>query len=67
MQQKIVAQQANGIYNPVPAPGPRPGATSPPSFYIPDKPRKVFYRVVNSVMFGTSVRIICLTLMLAAY
>ena len=58
MQQKIAAQQANGMYNPV-----RPGElepTNPPSFYIPDKPRNIGPRAVNTVMFGTSVGVICL-------
>lgn len=56
MQQRLAAQQAGGFYQPMPAPGP----TSPPSFYIPDKPRKVGPRAMNTVAFTASLGVICL-------
>ena len=34
--------------------------TSVPSFYLPEKPQNVGPRAVNTIMFGTSVGIICL-------
>ena len=61
MQQKIAAQHPNGMYNPVAVPGPEGLApTTPPSFYIPGKPRDIGPRALNTVMFGTSLGIICL-------
>ena len=58
MQQRLAAQQAGGLYQPMPDPG--PGPASPPSFYIPDKPRKVGPRAMNTVAFTASLGVICL-------
>ena len=61
MQQRLAAQQAGGLYQPMPAPGPGgPGPVSPPSFYIPDKPAKVGPRAMNTVAFTASLGVICL-------
>ena len=61
MQQRLAAQQAGGLYQPMPAPGPGgPGPASPPSFYIPDKPGKVGPRAINTVAFTASLGVICL-------
>ena len=61
MQQRLAAQQAGGLYQPVPAPGPGgPGPASPPAFYIPDKPVKVGPRAINTIAFTTSLGVICL-------
>ena len=61
MQQRLAAQQAGGLYQPMLAPGPGgPGPASPPSFYIPDKPGKVGPRVRNTVAFTASLGVICL-------
>lgn len=55
MQQRLAAQQAGGLYKP-----PTPAPTSPPSFYIPDKPGKVGPRAINTVAFTASLGVICL-------
>lgn len=38
----------------------QPGPTNPPSFYIPDKPRLVGTRAVNTVAFTGALGVICL-------
>jgi hypothetical protein len=63
-QRLIAAQQAGQIGGmagmPIgPAIGQR-GPTDAPSFYIPDKPRLVGPRAVNTVAFTTALGIICL-------
>lgn len=61
MQQRLAAQQAGGLYKPMPAPGPGgSGPTSSPSFYIPDKPGKIGLRAMNTVAFTASLGVICL-------
>ena len=61
MQQRLAAQQAGGLYKPMPTPGPGgSGPTSPPSFYIPNKPAKVGPRAMNTVAFTASLGVICL-------
>ena len=61
IQQRLAAQQAGGLYQTMPAPGPGgPGPTSPPSFYIPDKPQKVGPRAINTVAFTASLGVVCL-------
>jgi hypothetical protein len=61
MQQKLAAQQAGGLYKPMPTPGPGgSGPTSPPSFYLPAKPAKVGPRAINTIAFTASLGVICL-------
>lgn len=65
-QQRLIAAQKAGQIGGIPK-GPaigQTGPTSPPSFYIPfyipDKPRLVGPRAVNTVAFTTALGVICL-------
>ncbi len=51
-QQRLIAAQQAGQIGGMP--------TNPPSFYIPDKPRLVGPRAVNTVAFTTALGVICL-------
>lgn len=64
-QQRLIVAQQRGQIGEIGAmpEGPRIGQlgpTSPPSFYLPDKPRKVGPRAINTVAFAASIRVICL-------
>jgi hypothetical protein len=58
-QQRLIAAQQAGQAMPDMALG-EMGPTSPPPFYIPDKPRLVGPRAANTVAFTTALGVICL-------
>lgn len=59
-QHLIAAQQAGRIRSMAgPAIG-QPGPTDPSSFYLPNKPRSVGFRAVNTIAFTTALGVICL-------
>ena len=59
-QQRMLAAQQTGHAMPGMPPGGLEGPVGPPSFYIPDKPRSVGPRAVNTVAFTTALGIVCL-------
>ena len=55
--QRLIAAQQLGQRGPAIG---QTGPTNPPSFYIPDKPKLVGPRAVNTVAFTTALGVICL-------
>lgn len=58
-QQRLLAAQQVGQLGSMSRPG-LGNPSDPPSFYIPDKPRSVVPRAMNTIAFTTALGVVCL-------